>query len=58
MGFIGHFYGVSEHTSPVLAWGFLGPDSHLKDLCNFFKVHVSYKLIMSSVIVVKTLYST
>ena len=40
MGFIGHFYGVSEHTSPVLAWGFLGPDSHLKDLCNFFKVFV------------------
>nr|KAG5689597.1 hypothetical protein BaRGS_032355 [Batillaria attramentaria] len=36
-GFIAHFYSVSEHTSPVLAWGFLGPDSELKTLCNFFK---------------------
>lgn len=36
-GFISHFYSVSEHTSPVLAWGFLGPDSELKTLCNFFK---------------------
>ncbi|KAL8578961.1 hypothetical protein ACOMHN_001923 [Nucella lapillus] len=36
-GFISHFYTVSEHTSPVLAWGFLGPDSAMKPLCNFFK---------------------
>ncbi|KAK7094477.1 mitoguardin-like [Littorina saxatilis] len=36
-GFISHFYGVSEHTSPVLAWGFLGPDSDMKPLCLFFK---------------------
>merc|ERR1712038_364563 len=36
-GFISHFYSISEHVSPVLAWGFLGPDSELKDLCIFFK---------------------
>lgn len=36
-GFIAQFYSVSETTSPVLAWGFLGPDGPLKDMCNFFK---------------------
>ena len=37
-GFIARFYGVSEHISPVMAWGFLGPDGPLKTLCHFFKV--------------------
>ena len=37
-GFIQRFYGISEHTSPVLAWGFLGPDSPLKEMCFYFKV--------------------
>jgi Mitoguardin len=37
-GFIAHFYAVSEAVSPTLAWGFLGPDGPLKDMCNFFKV--------------------
>ncbi|XP_071096749.1 mitoguardin-like [Haliotis cracherodii] len=36
-GFISHFYGVTEHVSPVLAWGFLGPESDLKHMCNFFR---------------------
>lgn len=36
-GFIKRFYGISEHTSPVLAWGFLGPDSPLKEMCLYFK---------------------
>lgn len=36
-GFIGRFYSISEHTSPVLAWGFLGPDSTLKEICLYFK---------------------
>ncbi|XP_059142729.1 mitoguardin-like [Physella acuta] len=36
-GFIAHFYSISEHTSPMLAWGFLGPDSELKEMCNYFK---------------------
>ncbi|KAJ8300905.1 hypothetical protein KUTeg_022424 [Tegillarca granosa] len=37
-GFIAHFYSVSEYISPVLTWGFLGPQSDLKDLCLYFKV--------------------
>ncbi|CAG5116612.1 unnamed protein product [Candidula unifasciata] len=36
-GFISHFYSISEHTSPLLAWGFLGPNTELKELCLFFK---------------------
>jgi len=37
-GFIAHFYDVSEHISPIMAWGFLGPDGPLKDMCHVFKV--------------------
>jgi hypothetical protein len=37
-GFISHFYGIMEHLSPVLAWGFLGPESDLKKSCFIFKV--------------------
>ncbi|KAG8447991.1 hypothetical protein GDO86_015188 [Hymenochirus boettgeri] len=36
-GFISHFYSVSEHVSPVLAFGFLGPKEHLTEICEFFK---------------------
>nr|XP_008122090.1 PREDICTED: mitoguardin-2 [Anolis carolinensis] len=36
-GFISHFYSVSEHVSPVLAFGFLGPKEHLSEVCGFFK---------------------
>lgn len=36
-GFIAHFYDVSEHLSPVLAWGFLGPDENMREMCTFFK---------------------
>ncbi|XP_069093142.1 mitoguardin 2 isoform X1 [Pleurodeles waltl] len=36
-GFISHFYSVSEHVSPVLAFGFLGPKQHLLEICSFFK---------------------
>lgn len=39
-GFIAHFYNISESTSPVLAWGFLGPDERLRELCNFFKEQI------------------
>ncbi|XP_014667650.1 PREDICTED: protein FAM73B-like [Priapulus caudatus] len=39
-GFIAHFYHISEHVSPVLAWGFLGPRSRLKELCELFKDQV------------------
>lgn len=37
-GFISHFYSVSEHVSPVLAFGFLGPKPQLAEVCAFFKV--------------------
>ncbi|XP_070811804.1 mitoguardin 2 [Pituophis catenifer annectens] len=36
-GFISHFYSVSEHVSPVLAFGFLGPKQQLFEVCSFFK---------------------
>lgn len=39
-GFISHFYDINEHLSPVLAWGFLGPESRLRTACYFFKVSV------------------
>uniref|UniRef100_A0ACB8F0P3 Mitoguardin 2 n=2 Tax=Sphaerodactylus townsendi TaxID=933632 RepID=A0ACB8F0P3_9SAUR len=39
-GFISHFYSVSEHVSPVLAFGFLGPKEHLSEVCSFFKQQI------------------
>ncbi|XP_078459321.1 mitoguardin 1 [Lampetra planeri] len=39
-GFISRFYAISEHVSPVLAWGFLGCTQPLRDLCSFFKEQV------------------
>lgn len=36
-GFFDHFYDILEHVSPVLAWGFLGSDGHLKFKCNLIK---------------------
>ncbi|XP_078406314.1 mitoguardin 2 isoform X3 [Cetorhinus maximus] len=39
-GFISHFYSISEHVSPVLAWGFLGPKQHLCEVCNIFKQQI------------------
>ncbi|ESO83762.1 hypothetical protein LOTGIDRAFT_132861 [Lottia gigantea] len=36
-GFMAHMYSISEHVSPLLAWGFLGPESELKTLCLEFK---------------------
>lgn len=37
-GFMAHFYAISEQMSPLMAWGFLGPDENLRDTCLFFKV--------------------
>lgn len=36
-GFISHFYDISEQVSPTMAWGFLGTNEHLRELCYFFK---------------------
>lgn len=44
-GFMAHFYTISEQLSPLLAWGFLGPDELLKDTCLFFKQQVMEFLI-------------
>ncbi|XP_043840027.1 mitoguardin 2 [Dromiciops gliroides] len=43
-GFISHFYSVSEHVSPVLAFGFLGPRPQLAEVCTFFKHQIVYYL--------------
>uniref|UniRef100_A0A8D0H3F4 Mitoguardin 2 n=1 Tax=Sphenodon punctatus TaxID=8508 RepID=A0A8D0H3F4_SPHPU len=43
-GFISHFYSVSEHVSPVLAFGFLGPKEQLSAVCGFFKHQIVYYL--------------
>uniref|UniRef100_UPI0021825AAD Mitoguardin 2 n=1 Tax=Danio rerio TaxID=7955 RepID=UPI0021825AAD len=39
-GFIAHFYVISEHVSPVLAFGFLGPHQHLSEVCTIFKQQI------------------
>ncbi|XP_053334628.1 mitoguardin 2 [Clarias gariepinus] len=39
-GFISHFYAISEHVSPVLAFGFLGPRQNLTEVCNIFKQQI------------------
>ncbi|XP_067107113.1 mitoguardin 2 [Osmerus mordax] len=39
-GFISHFYAISEHVSPVLAFGFLGPRQHLSEVCAIFKQQI------------------
>lgn len=39
-GFMAHFYTISEQLSPLLAWGFLGPDESLRDTCVYFKEQV------------------
>ncbi|XP_074871375.1 mitoguardin 2 isoform X2 [Carettochelys insculpta] len=43
-GFISHFYSVSEHVSPVLAFGFLGPKEQLSEVCGFFKHQIVHYL--------------
>uniref|UniRef100_A0A023F390 Mitoguardin n=1 Tax=Triatoma infestans TaxID=30076 RepID=A0A023F390_TRIIF len=39
-GFMAHFYSISEQMSPLMAWGFLGPDDNLREICQFFKMEV------------------
>jgi len=39
-GFMSHFYDVSEHVTPFLAWGFLGPDENLNALTSHFHDHL------------------
>ncbi|XP_054281997.1 mitoguardin-like [Macrosteles quadrilineatus] len=39
-GFMAHFYAISEQMSPLMAWGFLGPDEGLKSICLYFREQV------------------
>ncbi|KAL1434665.1 hypothetical protein MTO96_011482 [Rhipicephalus appendiculatus] len=39
-GFFSHYYALMEQIVPVLAWGFMGTDNDLKDMCKFFKDEV------------------
>ncbi|KAE8747756.1 hypothetical protein FOCC_FOCC005579 [Frankliniella occidentalis] len=39
-GFMAHFYSISEHMSPLMAWGFLGPDEKLREVCYYFRDQV------------------
>uniref|UniRef100_H2YG06 Uncharacterized protein n=1 Tax=Ciona savignyi TaxID=51511 RepID=H2YG06_CIOSA len=39
-GFVAHLYNISEHVTPALVWGLLGPDGKLKDTCMRFKEEV------------------
>ncbi|XP_077484384.1 mitoguardin isoform X3 [Amblyomma americanum] len=39
-GFFAHYYALMEQVVPVLAWGFLGSDVDLKEMCSFFKDEV------------------
>lgn len=36
-GFMSHFYSVTEQLSPLMVWGFFGPDEDLKEVCKYFK---------------------
>lgn len=39
-GFMAHFYSISEQITPVLVWGFLGPESSLRSTCYYFKEQI------------------
>ncbi|XP_012287159.1 mitoguardin [Orussus abietinus] len=39
-GFLAHFYSISEQVSPVLVWGFLGPEGSLRSTCQYFRDQV------------------
>lgn len=32
-----HFYVISEQLSPLMAWGFFGPNENLKEICHYFR---------------------
>ncbi|XP_059622491.1 mitoguardin [Phlebotomus argentipes] len=36
-GFMAHFYQISEQISPLMAWGFFGPDDNLREVCHYFR---------------------
>ncbi|KAK0076589.1 hypothetical protein PV325_005115 [Microctonus aethiopoides] len=44
-GFLSHFYSISEQVSPVLVWGFLGPEGSLRSTCQYFRDQIIEFLI-------------
>ncbi|XP_066596430.1 mitoguardin isoform X2 [Prorops nasuta] len=44
-GFLAHFYSISEQTTPLLVWGFLGPEGSLHSTCHYFRDQVIEYLI-------------
>ncbi|XP_055529658.1 mitoguardin [Wyeomyia smithii] len=36
-GFMSHFYCITEQLSPLMVWGFFGPDENLKEVCKYFR---------------------
>lgn len=36
-GFMAHFYSISEQISPLMAWGFFGPDDNMREVCQYFR---------------------
>jgi hypothetical protein len=44
-GFMAHFYSISEQVTPVLIWGFLGPESSLRSNCFYFREQIIEFLI-------------
>ncbi|XP_065090091.1 mitoguardin [Ochlerotatus camptorhynchus] len=36
-GFMSHFYCITEQLSPLMVWGFFGPDENLMEVCKYFK---------------------
>ncbi|XP_050092199.1 mitoguardin [Anopheles aquasalis] len=36
-GFMSHFYCITEQLSPLMVWGFFGPNETLKEVCKYFK---------------------
>ncbi|XP_014205063.1 mitoguardin [Copidosoma floridanum] len=44
-GFMAHFYSISEQVTPVLVWGFLGPESSLRSTCYYFRDQIVEFLI-------------
>lgn len=46
-GFMAHFYAISEQMSPLMAWGFLGPDEKLREMCFYFRVIIKIQILLS-----------
>ena len=55
-GFVAHMYDISAHVTPVLAWGFLGPEGKLKDVCEYFKVSYVIAYFLKFFALMKNLY--